>query len=424
MKNNPTGISGFYRCDENNHHTIRTAVELTESIDPAALRKAVDIAIKRYDYYSVKFVLQKGELLHSVLHNDRQVVITEGVKPPLLLSEESNEHALSVNYDGNTVYFDIVHSITDETGIMEFIKTTLYYYITEKYGKEFPTGSIRTADMPVTEGERRDPFLDVSLPDTSDTNIAQHSAGAAVPALEWGKIIPYSGEKTVYKMSFDEDAFMEYVKANGATPSIMVSGLLAQTVFGLSKEQDGPFRTVLMKNYRKAVNAPLAHNNVLGNIILNYTEQMRELTLPQLCAQTRQMMDYQSTDEYMRGAIQNRLLKERRILASGDLNTIRQSFIQSSNMNRKFVNATVSYVRIQELGALEPYIKSVYTYVDPAASNVIVEVNAVNGKFCVTVLQNFASSALADGFAALLEQAGIKFEKSGEPLISPKFKIS
>ena len=422
MKNNPSGISGFYRSDENVQHTVRTAVELGENIDPAALRKAVDIAIKRYDYYSVKFVREKGELLHSVLPNDKQIVMTEGITPVLLLSEQSNEHALAVNYEGSTVYFDIVHSITDETGILEFIKTTLYYYITEKYKTSFPADGIRTLDVPVTEEERRDPYLDIE-PAKEET--PKHNPQAAEPAVQWEEILPGCPVcKTARRMSVPEDEFMKYVKANGGTPAIVMSNLLAKTVYDLCEKLSHPFRTVLMKNYRDAVKAPKAHNNVLGNIVLNYTEQMRNMPMDKLCGVTRQMMDYQSSQEYMLNAVKNRLQKEQKILALGDYDAVHEAFQKSSQMNRVFVDLTVSYVHIQQLGALEPYIKSIFTYVDPAASHVLFEVNAVGGNFCITFLQEFAGNALSDGFAEQLRQAGIQATADDEePLDCPNLKM-
>lgn len=419
MINNPSGISGFYRGDENLHHTVRTAVELSEPVEPAILRNAVDTAIKRYDYYAVSIQRVPGELLHSVRPNGEQIVITKGVNPVMLLSKEANYHALAINYDGNTVYFDIVHSITDETGILEFIKTTLYYYICEKYGETFPAGSIRTLDIPVTDGERRDPYLDVEPAE------GVGASSPAEPAANWEEIISgCPALRTVRKMTFSEDAFMEYVRQCGGTPSLVLSALIVKAVFELCDKLSHPFRTVLMKNYREVVGAPLAHNNVLGNIALNYTEDMRNMPMDKLCAVTRKMMDYQSTPEYMLGAVKKRLNNERKVLALGDYDAIHEAFQKASQANRIYVDATVSYVRVQQLGALEPYIRSIFTYVDPAASHLLFEANAVAGKFCVTFMQEFAGSALSDAFIEQLRRAGIQVNADDEEeLITPKLKM-
>ncbi len=421
MKNNPSGISGFYRSTNNCRHTVRIAVRLIDTVDEKALRKALDIAIKRYDYFSVKFVL-KDELLHSVVPNNEPVVITNSTEPVTLLSEESNFHALAVNYFGDTVYFDMIHSITDATGIMEFIKTTLYYYITEEYKTSLPSDNIRTAEMPVSDEERRDPYLDV---ETSDEQQGAAKKPAAPSAVTWDKIMDIdTSRQTVSEIEFSEAEFVDYCKKNGATPAIMLANMFAKATFGICEKFDAPFRIVLMKNYRAFLKKPLAHNNITGVIALNYTDEMRELTPEKLNGVCRQMAAYQSTDEYMFSALQRKLYNERKILALGDLEKIREAFRAISKENLRQVNLTLSYVRMNTLGALEPYIKSVRTYVDPSGSHVIVEVNALNGKFFMNIMQDFSGNSLSNAFINELKAAGIKVSGGAEQeLACPKMRI-
>lgn len=422
MKNNPSGISSFYRCHENSHHTLRMAVDLTECIDAGALRGAVDIAAKRYDYFSVRFIRREGELLHSVVHNPRPIVITHGMEPVLLLTEEANEHALAIAYEGKTIYFDIVHSITDATGFFEFVKTTLYYYLTEKYGRTFPRDHIRTADMPVTDEERDDPFLNLPAPkETVPTPDNQ----TIPPAVEWETIMPLDrSRQAVYRMSVPEDAFMEYCRAVGGTPSAVISSLFAQAVCELAGGLDDPFRVVLMKDYRPILGTPLAHNKAIGNIILNYTADLCALPLDRLCAAVRQMAAYQSTEEYALSAVQKQLQGNQRVLALGDYDAMRAAFQKMSGVSLKYVNLTLSYMRLRLPEALEPYVEAVYTYLDPSASNIVVEMNAVSGRFCLSFLQNFAGDSLARTFAARLEQAGLAVcSGAEEPLVYPRMKI-
>ncbi len=421
MKNNPSGISGFYRSTDNCRHTVRIAVKLIDAVDEKALRKAVDIAIKRYDYFSVKFVL-KDELLHSVVPNNEPIVITHGSEPVTLLSEESNFHALAVNYFGDTVYFDMIHSITDATGIMELIKTTLYYYITEEYKTSLPADNIRTAETPVSDEERRDPYLDIKTPEEQQDNAKKPDMPSAVT---WDRIMDIdTGRQTVFEIEFSEAEFVDYCKKNGATPAIMLANMFAKATFGICEKLDAPFRIVLMKNYRAFLKKPLAHNNITGVIALNYTDEMRELTPEKLNGVCRQMAAYQSTDEYMQSALQRKLYNERKILALGDLEKIREAFRAASKENLRQVNLTLSYVRMNTLGALEPYIKSVRTYVDPSGSHVIAEVNAVNGKFFMNIMQDFAGNSLSEAFIKELKAAGIEVSGGAEQdLACPKMRI-
>lgn len=421
MKNNPSGISGFYRSTNNCRHTVRIAVKLIDAVNEKALRKAVDIAIKRYDYFSVKFVL-KDELLHSVVPNDEPIVITNSSEPVTLLSEESNLHALAVNYFGDTVYFDMIHSITDATGIMELIKTTLYYYITEEYKTSLPADNIRTAEMPVSDEERKDPYLDIT---TSEEQQETAKKPAMPSVVTWDRIMDIdTSRQTVFEIEFSEAEFVNYCKKNGSTPAIMLANMFAKATFGICEKFDAPFRIVLMKNYRAFLKKPLAHNNITGVIALNFTDEMRGLTPEKLNGICRQMAAYQSTDEYMQSALQRKLYNERKILALGDLEKIREAFRAASKENLRLVDLTLSYVRMNTLGALEPYIKSVRTYVDPSGSHVIVEVNAMNGKFFMNIMQDFAGNSLSEAFINELKAAGIEVSGGAEQTLScPKMRI-
>ncbi len=423
MKNNPSGISGFYRSTNNCRHTVRIAVRLIDAVDGKALRKAVDIAIKRYDYFSVKFVL-KDELLHSVVPNNEPIVITNSSEPVTLLSEESNFHAFAVNYFGDTVCFDMIHSITDATGIMELIKTTLYYYITEEYKISLPTDNIRTAEMPVSDEERKDPYLDLPpLDEQKQQEIGKKAAMSS--AVTWDKIMDIdSSRQTVFEIEFPEAEFVDYCKKNSSTPAIMLANMFAKATFGICEKFDAPFRIVLMKNYRTFLKKPLAHNNVTGVIALNFTDEMREFTPEKLNGICRQMAAYQSTDEYMLSALQRRLNNEKKILALGNLDEIRAAFRAASKENLRQVNLTLSYVRMNTLGALEPYIKSVRTYVDPSGSHIIAEVNAVNGKFFMNIMQDFSGNALSKAFINELKAVGIEVSGGIEQTLScPKMQL-
>ncbi len=425
MKNNPSGISGFYRSTNNCRHTVRIAVRLIDAVDEKALRKAVDIAIKRYDYFSVKFVL-KDELLHSVVPNNEPIVITNSSEPVTLLSEESNFHALAVNYFGDTVYFDMIHSITDTTGIMEFIKTTLYYYIIEEYKTSLPADNIRTAEMPVSDEERKDPYLDLPPLDEQKQEQQKTEKKPAPPsAVTWDKIMDIdSGRQTVFEIEFPEAEFVDYCKKNSSTPAIMLANMFAKAAFGLCEKFDAPFRIVLMKNYRAFLKKPLAHNNVTGVIALNFTDEMRGFTPEKLNDICCQMAAYQSADEYMLSALHRRLNNEKKILALGDLDEIRAAFRAASKENLRQVNLTLSYVRMNTLGALEPYIKSVRTYVDPAGSHIIAEANAVSGKFFMNIMQDFSGNALSKAFINELKAAGIEVSGGTEQTLScPKMQL-
>ncbi len=424
MKNHPSGISSLYRSTPNSHNTCRLAFTLNEPVDPRALRKGVDTAMERYDYLSVRLVREEGDPLHTVVPNPKPVPVVQGARGVTLLTPEADFHTVAVAYEGEQVFFDFLHALITGAAMVEFAKTVLYYYIAEKYGRPLPGQDILTLEDPVTDEERLDPYLDPPAPAAAPSGGAG-GGGIPSPALDLSRFVAMDpSRQTSYRMTVGEDAFMTYCRANQGTPATMTAALLARTLYRLCDRMDAPARFVLMKRYHEALGVPAAHSNVLGNVILQFTEAERDLDPAKLCAMARSMLALQSDREVILSAVQRRLGQEAQVLALGDYRAIRAAFQQAASRYPNLLNMTISYVGKTKLGALEPYVRALYTYVDPAASGVLVELNAVNGLFCFTFLQNFAGDGLVRAFAAELAQAGLSAELGPEePPLYPRMEL-
>lgn len=217
---------------------------------------------------------------------------------------------------------------------------------------------------------------------------------------------------------------MDYVKSLNSTPALVMANLLAKAIFSLTENLSAPVRLVLMKNYRPALKTPLAHNNVIGNIALNYEEKFRDLPMEKLSEIAGMMSAYQSSDEYAINAIRKRLLQEKQMLASNDLPAIQKAFREQNERAKEMVNLTISYLNLRLPEDLKPYVKSLTTFVDPASSHIVVEVNAIAKKFIFTFLQNFASDALTKGFLNELEKIGLQAEAEFDlPISYPRMQM-
>ena len=135
--------------------TIRTGITLTEPVKVQAFEHAVRKAAERYPYFSVKLVRYGSE--YRMEQNDLPFVILPGGRAANLGTRESNYHLVAFAYDGKRLYADTSHFITDGNGIFPFLKTILYYYLTEMYPDEtFDTKTIRLSGSRVPEAEADD----------------------------------------------------------------------------------------------------------------------------------------------------------------------------------------------------------------------------------------------------------------------------
>ena len=82
----------------------------------------------------------------------------------------------------------------------------------------------------------------------------------------------------------------------------------------------------------------------------------------------------------------------------------------------------LSYVGNPEWGSLAPYVLEEYTLI--ATSQLMIEVNAEGGKFCIGWVQRFSSSVYVEEFQKLLTENGIACEVEGPfPFSDPKCQL-
>ena len=116
----------FYANEKTFSFIIRAKVRMKETVDPDALRRAVNTAIKRYPYFAVEVVLG-DDGGYDLIPNGRDVVVLPtSSKLPQLGSEAANRHLLFVDTEGRDIFFNISHSLCGGRGIMPWIMTTIY----------------------------------------------------------------------------------------------------------------------------------------------------------------------------------------------------------------------------------------------------------------------------------------------------------
>lgn len=421
MRNNPSAIRGLYSSNEKYQHTFRDIFRMKDEIDGGALEKAVNTAVKRYPYFAIKLVKNDNEVIHRVVPNDSPVVVAHRTEPLVLCSEETNEHIFAILYDGKEIYVDMSHAFVDGTGAYEFSKTLLYYYITEKYGKTFPAGDIRTLDTPITEEEVGDPYL--HLPPMIEKPVG--GVRKAVPCFsleDGGKITDRT--YTVYKLRTKENVFIKYCRSNDGSPATMTAVFLAKAIFRLHDDLDKNVRISMAQNQRPYLGTPKAHHSLVGNIRLDYPMKVRDWSIEKLGTVSRSMVMLQSDP----GNVLADLYKTKEFIDSlyaiDDMDTLKAASNKLYASAARYATALVSYVGKSDFGVLEDYIESHFSYIDPTYMNLAIEVAAANGCFCYTFMQDFADDIYVKAFVDELRKEGIEVEfGEAEPLIFPRINL-
>ncbi len=141
-------------------YTVRILVKLKENVVPELLNEAAQEAISRSPYFAVKVrVDESGAFVLD--HNDNPIpVLPEEDKRLMLGSKKTGGHLFAITYRDNCVWFNFSHSVCGGYGGLFWVKSTLYQYLTKKYGTITAPADLKFAGTAVSEKE-------TELPDAS-----------------------------------------------------------------------------------------------------------------------------------------------------------------------------------------------------------------------------------------------------------------
>ena len=161
MANNPD-VYLLYEYMKKNAFTVRVKVTVSEPVDGTLLTEAAREAMTRFPYYSVKVGLDEGEN-YVLLPNDRPIAVLPEKDDRLLLgSEEVAGHLFAITWRDDNIWFNFAHCLCGGYGALPWVKTTMYQYLTKKYGEIIPPADLKAVGSPVNgirKEDRRDSEL-------------------------------------------------------------------------------------------------------------------------------------------------------------------------------------------------------------------------------------------------------------------------
>ncbi len=133
--------------NKGNTSVFRVCVILNEEIDPLTLQLAVNMIYERFSFLFLR--LRRGFFWHYLDTNYMHFRIEEDRNSPCenILSYESKGHIIKVLYYKNRISVEAFHSIADASGILEFLKALVYYYICIKHGQINSEGKVLLFDQ-------------------------------------------------------------------------------------------------------------------------------------------------------------------------------------------------------------------------------------------------------------------------------------
>ena len=399
-----TELRTLYTTTKETPTVIRIRIRMRDLIDPAILRRAVDTTMERYPYFCVELQKKEGGFVYA--ENHRPVVISDSLHGAELNSEETNYHMIAFCWQDNMIILDVFHGLTDGTGAYEVVRTLLYYYCSERYNVSLKEDGIRLVGDEISAEEWIDPVVSrTDLPTPKQNELMSDALNVITTAgLEEDR------RHTVYSVAISEKEFMRFNLDNDGSPGTMVALLLSRAIAKLFPESENAIRIALCVNQRKALNAPLAHQSLVGGVMLEYKDKLRDWSLEMQGTAYRGMVFAQTQEEnVLRGIASFKGVNGMLLTKESDQERIGvASYINS--LASKFTTATVSYVGKADYKEAEQYIRDFRLWTSPLGNNLLVEISAVNGRFTLDFLQSFSSPVIVNAFLKELDENGIIYD--------------
>lgn len=411
MANNPD-VYLLYEYRKKNAFTVRVKVTMSEAVDEALLTEAAEEAMTRFPYYSKKVGLDEGEN-YVLLPNERKIkVLPEKDKRLVLGSKEVAEHLFAITWRGNDIWFNWAHCFCGAFGAMFWIKTTLYQYLTKKYGDIVPPADLKAVGSEVREGEYAFPNFE-DLPE--DDPLKRYEEGSSMVGINQDIqyfLNPFETDIYFYQLELESKPFMAYAKKIDGTPNSVLAALMMKVSSRYFQAWEGKYfiSAKIADDYRKDIGCNESYRDFVRFIHVKYDFEMANESIERLSQRARgailTQMQPENSFEWYRNIVDARKGIDEQPNLKAKIKYAQKHSIYTSDARDTYM---ISYVGKTDWGGMAEYIESIYTVTD---GNLMLEVNALPDKFCVTFQLLRKDKKPLELFCDLLKEENLPYKVS------------
>ena len=277
---------------------FRISATLTEPVDVAVLRSALDVTARRFPSIAVR--LRRGMFWYYLEQIPHSPAIQEEKSCPLahVPFHEVRQCAFRVLVYHNRFAVEFFHALTDGTGGLTFFKTLLAEYLSQRYGLTIPAGDgvLGRLEEPDAE-ELEDSFLRYAgnVKASRKEATAWHLTGT--PEKD--------GFKDLVTLMIPAPALKECAKAHGVTVTELLCAAMMQAICQLQAEKvpqrsrRKPVKVLLPVNLRNLFPSKTLRN-FASYITPEVDPQMGDYTFDEICAAVHHRMGLENNPQTMR----------------------------------------------------------------------------------------------------------------------------
>lgn len=218
-------------------HMFRIQVTLNETIEKEILQAAVDHMLQRFPMFKVK--LSTGFFWAYLEENHKPFKVTE---MPHSINQymdfrANNDYLMRIFYRNQTIAVEVFHTLTDGTGLTEFVKSLAFEYLSLKGYKISPDNMIMTKREKPLQDEAEDPSI-AYYNKKNNKRIKEKAPFKVSGTYTENYEIKYIGG------NFKTSDLIPLVKENNTTITKYIAAVLIHSIYKTMIE----YRTQLRKN--------------------------------------------------------------------------------------------------------------------------------------------------------------------------------
>ena len=402
----------FYTLRKDFPFAIQFRVMFDFSLERAALTKALATTIARYPYLKVKMKRQAEEI--CLINNEKPFLLYADVAEPTLDPVQNNDYLLRVSASGNRLTLCICHAIVDARGIFPFLKTLLYYYWIESFGRKPRIPAVRLLGDCWKDEESRDPYWAFRGQKQKTLLPVSHTQ----EFFHLSRTMDDVGRKYIYCFRTDVDEFMKYTHRVGGTPNALIAQLLSEVIADVHPERQADICAGVVMDLRPTLGVSDSHHCSVSLISLSY-EKGQLQPADQRTAWYRREIKQGSSWEIQQEHIaytQAAFYRLKALPTMQDKMRISRRGIEQGSAHSTF---TVSYIGQEDLGELNEHICFIEMFSDMAVPSLTVGVTSCGKWFFFTLNQNFVDDRYASGLLRRFEAIGISCTDVQQQLVPP-----
>lgn len=401
--------------------TMRYRFRMKAPVDPEALNTAMQKTMKRYPYLAKKIVVRDGTFVLE--ENDLPVPVFETRTPmPAFGSKEMNHHLISADYEGNDIYFTILHNLGGGRGMFRWTLSVLYQYIWELTGHDPDLSGIRRPDLPPEPGEELiEPLLELPEIEKKWAGFPEGTSPILPSKIE--EMLEEDGEPGAYVtfLSIDEEKVMEKVRLSGATPSVWFAVLYYKALIKCLPEIPDCLDIGITCDVSDQYGFSESMSLITKFLHFIIRKEEADQDISAICKKGRAEIK----DQKDPGATNELLKKERDTLIQMEkLPSLQEKadyYMKHSLIADMVPSALVSYVGKYDLNGTDEYLESAVVTGINSTNGIVI--TAVKGLFQPIIAHKYKDAKIVRAFEEVLKEQGIEILSAERNICQNNLKV-